>query len=443
MNKKLLLILLFIFVLGIVGCGTSNIKITSITIETECIEIEVGEDKNIPITYDGKGDYSDLNFIVSDENIVSINSNYVTGISEGITSLTVSSKKDETIKATINIYVNPEGFEKKFVRVAAPSNALIVGNSLEFRVDNLKSLNVSGNEDFIFSVTDPSVLQLNDNYTVTALKDGVCTIQARQKNAPGNIGELLIYVGLQSSDVTFSGEPENTPLVTYFEDNNFIIDCNKDEQIQILGAKDYQRYYYKSEDENILLISDTGLFMGVKEGEVGVTISSKDSRSGMGNAKIKIKVTGERKRDYVPQLLKIALAEEGYREWTGNNDTKYGEWNNCNYEAWCATFVSWCLNNAGVPKEICIRSISVRVYETTYRTKGQFMLKEEYQPKAGDLIIFSSAGASHVGIVVSSDSTTVYTIEGNTSNMVAQRSYPLMHEEITGYIVPDYDKKLS
>lgn len=443
MNKKLLLILLFIFVLGIVGCGAPKKEITSITIDIEYLEIEVGEDGVIPITYDGVGDYSDLVFSISDETIANIDKNYVSGISVGITNIVVSSIKDNSIKASVDVFVNPEGFEKSFVRVAAPANSLIVGNSLEFRVDNLKSLNVSGNEDFIFSVTDPSVLQLNDNYTVTALKDGVCTIQARQKNAPGNIGELLIYVGLQSSDVTFSGEPENTPLVTYFEDNNFIIDCNKDEQIQILGAKDYQRYYYKSEDENILLISDTGLFMGVKEGEVGVTISSKDSRSGMGNTKIKIKVTGERKRDYVPQLLKIALAEEGYREWTGNNDTKYGEWNNCNYEAWCATFVSWCLNNAGVPKEICIRSISVRVYETTYRSKDQFMLKEEYQPKAGDLIIFSSAGASHVGIVVSSDSTTVYTIEGNTSNMVAQRSYPLMHEEITGYIVPDYNKDLE
>ena len=179
--------------------------------------------------------------------------------------------------------------------------------------------------------------------------------------------------------------------------------------------------------------------MGVKEGEVDVIISSRDSKSSLTKTTLKIKVEGNRKRDYIPILLSVALAEEGYREWTGSNDTKYGEWNNCNYEAWCATFVSWCLNNAGVPKEICIRSISVRVYETTYRSKGQFMLKEEYQPKAGDLIIFSSKGASHIGIVVSSDATTVYTIEGNTGNMVAQRSYPLMHEEITGYILPNYN----
>lgn len=441
MRKKYLLLILIFSMFILIGCSTPTVsEVKTIDISVDYIELEVGEDGMIEFSYDGSGDYTDLEFIIGDENIVSIDKNFVTGISAGITSLTISSKENSSICDSVEIYVNPLGFEKSFVRVFAPTNSLVVGKSMEVSVDNLKSLNANGNEDFIFSVTDPEVLKLNDDYTVTALKDGVCTIQARQINAPGNLGELTVYVGLQSQDLTFSGEPENTPVIAYFDDDNYTIDCNTDEQIKILGAKNYQRYAYKSEDENILLISDTGLFMGVKEGEVSVTISSKDSRSGIGKTTIKIKVTGERKRDYIPHLLAIALAEEGYREWTDSNDTKYGEWNNCNYEAWCATFVSWCLNNAGVPKEICIRSISVRVYETTYRSKGQFMLKEEYQPKAGDLIIFSSAGASHIGIVVSSDSTTVYTIEGNTGNMVAQRSYPLMHKEITGYIIPDYNK---
>ena len=67
-------------------------------------------------------------------------------------------------------------------------------------------------------------------------------------------------------------------------------------------------------------------------------------------------------------------------------------------------------------------------------------MKGEYQPQPGDLIIFSSAGASHIGIVVKSDETTVYTIEGNTSNMVAQRSYSLDYEQITGYIKPNYNE---
>ena len=441
MKNKFIILLLILSLFLLIGCDTTTtVEISSIDIEYDNIEIEVGEDFYIPIKYDGKGDYSDLEFIIGDESIISNDLNFITGNCAGITLLTVCSKSDNSIKDSITIYVNPVGFEKEFVRIVTSSSSLNVGGTMEFYIGNLKSLNATGNDDFTFYVTDPSVLQLNDDYTVTALKEGVCAIQARQNNAPGNLGEFTVYVGLQSNDKTTSGEPENTPLVAYFEDNNYTINCDTDEQIKILGAKNYQRYVFKSEDENILLISDTGKFMGVKDGEVDVIISSRDSKSSLTKTTLKIKVEGNRKRDYIPILLSVALAEEGYREWTGSNDTKYGEWNNCNYEAWCATFVSWCLNNAGVPKEICIRSISVRVYETTYRSKGQFMLKEEYQPKAGDLIIFSSKGASHIGIVVSSDATTVYTIEGNTGNMVAQRSYPLMHEEITGYILPNYNK---
>ena len=82
----------------------------------------------------------------------------------------------------------------------------------------------------------------------------------------------------------------------------------------------------------------------------------------------------------------------------------------------------------------------VRIFEGNFRDKGQFKLKEEYKPQPADLIIFSSAGASHIGIVVYSDDTTVYTIEGNTGNMVAQRAYPLDYEQITGYIKPNYNE---
>ena len=439
MRKKFLILLLLLYTSLFIGCANQT-KVSFINIELDTLEIEVGDDISLNIQYDGKGDYSDLDFILSENNIIDITNNIINGKNPGIVNLTITSKKDKNISDNIIIYVNPEGYEQEFVRVSSPTNSLIVGNSMEIYVDNLKSLNATGNDDFIFSVSDPTILQLNDDYTITALQNGVCNVEARQKNAPGNLGILTIYVGLQSDDKTSKGEPENTQLITYFDDNNYVIDAAVDEQLNILGAIDYQRYVYTSDDENILLISDTGLFMGVSEGEAIVSIFSKDSQSDLTKTTIKVKVTGERKRDYVPLLLEIALAEEGYREWTNNNDTKYGEWNNCNYEAWCATFVSWCLNNAGVPKSIAIRSISVRVYESTYRTRNQFYLKGEYQPQPGDLIIFSSAGASHIGIVVKSDETTVYTIEGNTSNMVAQRSYSLDYEQITGYIKPNYNE---
>jgi hypothetical protein len=124
---------------------------------------------------------------------------------------------------------------------------------------------------------------------------------------------------------------------------------------------------------------------------------------------------------------------EGY-----NNDSKYGDWWGISHGEWCAMFVSWCANEAGITTTIIPKYASVALGREWFEQRGLFKYKEEYQPKKGDLIFFLSSGASHTGIVVSSDATTVYTIEGNTSDRVAQRSYPLQYRTITGYGTPLY-----
>ena len=54
--------------------------------------------------------------------------------------------------------------------------------------------------------------------------------------------------------------------------------------------------------------------------------------------------------------------------------------------------------------------------------------------KAGDLIIFKEGGRSHVGIVEKIDANgTIHTIEGNTSNKVARRTYSPNNRTITGF----------
>ena len=216
MRKKFLILLLLLYTSLFIGCANQT-KVSFINIELDTLEIEVGDDISLNIQYDGKGDYSDLDFILSENNIIDITNNIINGKNPGIVNLTITSKKDKNISDNIIIYVNPEGYEQEFVRVSSPTNSLIIGNSMEIYVDNLKSLNATGNDDFIFSVSDPTVLQLNDDYTITALQNGVCNVEARQKNAPGNLGILTIYVGLQSDDKTPKGEPENTQLITYFD----------------------------------------------------------------------------------------------------------------------------------------------------------------------------------------------------------------------------------
>ena len=118
MNKKLLLILLFIFVLGIVGCGAPKKEITSITIDIEYLEIEVGEDGVIPITYDGVGDYSDLVFSISDETIANIDKNYV-------------DKKFDTTKEAIDTIFNI--LDPK-ITIHIPDSSITIGNNSIFKL---------------------------------------------------------------------------------------------------------------------------------------------------------------------------------------------------------------------------------------------------------------------------------------------------------------------
>jgi hypothetical protein len=95
-------------------------------------------------------------------------------------------------------------------------------------------------------------------------------------------------------------------------------------------------------------------------------------------------------------------------------------------EAWCADFVSWVYKEAGAP--------FTGGADGGWRLAGVTGLRQWLAanriwhdrgdgdvPQPGDVIIFN--GDEHTGIVEKTDGTTVDTIEGNTSDQVARRSY--------------------
>lgn len=73
-----------------------------------------------------------------------------------------------------------------------------------------------------------------------------------------------------------------------------------------------------------------------------------------------------------------------------------------------------------------------------YKQYGRW---HEKNPSVGDQIFFSYNlnEYSHTGLVESVTSTTVITIEGNTSNMVARRSYSINDPHIIGYGTPRWE----
>lgn len=116
---------------------------------------------------------------------------------------------------------------------------------------------------------------------------------------------------------------------------------------------------------------------------------------------------------------------------------------------WCACFVSWCANECGyidigvIPKFAgCVNGVQ------WFKDRGQWA-DGSFEPAPGMIIFFdwdSPDGTSgpqdglsdHVGIVQKVENGRVYTIEGNSGDSCAQRSYVIGHYEILGYGIPAY-----
>ncbi|MFJ4852384.1 CHAP domain-containing protein [Streptomyces sp. NPDC088730] len=117
-------------------------------------------------------------------------------------------------------------------------------------------------------------------------------------------------------------------------------------------------------------------------------------------------------------VARIATAEVGYHEGKSgghwNNKTKYApavaglEW--ADWQAWCATFVSWVAMTAGAAA-LFPRTASCAAGVAWFKARDRW---SEY-PAIGSQVFFGPGGGSHTGLVVGYDATTITTIEGNTN----------------------------
>jgi len=122
-------------------------------------------------------------------------------------------------------------------------------------------------------------------------------------------------------------------------------------------------------------------------------------------------------------VVEIAKAEIGYTEEGKSNDTKYGKWYGLNNNPWCAMFVSWCFDRAGLSKKIAAQNdkgfASCAVGLKWFTDKNKII--PIGQAQAGDLVFFqfdTDAEPDHVGIVKWNNTALKYlqVIEGNTSS---------------------------
>ena len=143
--------------------------------------------------------------------------------------------------------------------------------------------------------------------------------------------------------------------------------------------------------------------------------------------------------DQSSDIVSIAADQVGYYE-GADGYTKYGDWYGLPYSDWCAMFVSWCADQAGVSTDVFPRFALCSAGADWFISQGRFHYAGTYAPQAGDLIFYASYGnIYHVGLVTGSDNSHVYSIEGNYSEAVYNVSYPLSYGDIMGYATPAYN----
>lgn len=135
-------------------------------------------------------------------------------------------------------------------------------------------------------------------------------------------------------------------------------------------------------------------------------------------------------------IVAVALTQEG------NGGDTYWSWYGFNSrEEWCACFVSWCADQCGYIDSGVIPRFSLCSDGVDWFSARGLFQDGSYVPAAGDLIFFdwgNDGSVDHVGIVESVSGGTVNTIEGNSGDKVARRSYSIGSAVIYGYGVPAY-----
>ncbi|CAK20199.1 lysozyme family protein [Listeria welshimeri] len=134
------------------------------------------------------------------------------------------------------------------------------------------------------------------------------------------------------------------------------------------------------------------------------------------------------------EIAKIASDElaEGIHE----GGEKYWRWYGFNSRVeWCATFVSYVAEKANVKMDrfaYCPTGINNFKANNQWQNGG-------VEPRSGAIIFFDWDGdgiSDHVGIVEKFENNTVHTIEGNSGDRIAKRTYEKSSPFILGYGMP-------
>ena len=335
----------------------------------------------------------------------------------GTSTITIVEKANPNKKAVIEVEVigkNPQ--------ILTISNRVSVGDKLYFNIKNLDELVDSSISDYEWSINDFSLATINDDNSLTALKEGTITLTVTSKKDARITSSTFVDV-VNKDELAVLATP----------DNNYIYKEGDLISLEILGKQASNSFVWSSSDLEVLRVREDGLIIAVTSGSATISVYQENNTKNRTFYEITVLENTNNNIDYIGNLLTMAFSQNGYREGT-NNDNKFGIWYNNNHQPWCAMFVSWCWYQTGLSNDLLLKYQGCSTGQEWCIEKGIFKYKENYTPKPGDIIFFEG----HTGICAYVEGEYMYTIEGNASNRVGVWRWALNNSRIIGYATPDY-----
>lgn len=136
-------------------------------------------------------------------------------------------------------------------------------------------------------------------------------------------------------------------------------------------------------------------------------------------------------------IVEIALTQVG----NVGGEPYWSWWGLSERAEWCAMFVSWCADQAGLIDAGAIPKFENCVWGANWFKDNAGWADGSAEPSPGDIIFFDwepDGYPDHVGIVEKCENGLVYTIEGNVNDGCAQGRYYVGDTCIFGYGLPAY-----
>ncbi len=268
MKKYLSFIFVLCLMLLFIGCSEKEVNPTKVTVEANATSVEVGSTISLKVSVEPENatDKS-VTFSSSDEKIATVsNTGVVKGNSVGSVTITVTSKADEKINATIKIEVK-EAFKviPTAISIWGYSDEVIVGLTSEFFITYTPTETTERN--VTWSSSDETIATIDEFGVVTGVKAGTCKIIAKS-NADNNVvaeREIIVKDAIDITDLAIKFEEENMVIGHTFKVTATTTPTGGNQQLE-----------WTSSDDTIATVDANGKVTPLAVGTVTITCKVKN-----------------------------------------------------------------------------------------------------------------------------------------------------------------------